>query len=402
LPTYAYSALTQAGRKSQGTIAAATSRDAIRRLASQGEAVLEIAEEQAAPAPFLSGFGRGGRVVRLAVFTRQLAAMAGSGVPLMQSLGVMIEQTRDPRVLRVLSDVRRSVESGTTLAEALARHPRVFPRVMVGMVQAGEKGGTLEAVLDQLSELYEREDALREEVRAAMAYPILVLSLGVISAVLLLAFVIPRLRQLFEDVGQALPLPTRLLLWLSNLVTSYGWLLALAAAAGLVALRLAPRSPRIRLFLDRCALRAPLFGRLVRNVAIARFTRLLGTLTQGGVGIVESMEVVQPALTNRVISEAVSTMTQRVRTGEGLAAVMKQSGVFPPMPIQMVAVGEESGHLDQMLLRAAAAFEREVSGDTRVMTSLLAPVMILIVAGMVGFIILSVLLPVFRLSSVIG
>jgi len=401
LPTYTYKALTQAGKKSLGTMVAPTRGDAIRRLVASGQNVLDLHEEKAAAAEAAIGFPFRRRKIRLSTLTRQFATLSASGVPAVQSLNVLIEQTKEPRAIQILVDVRESIEGGSTLADALAKHPRVFPKIMREMVRVGEMGGTLDEVLLQLAELYEKEEVLKGEVRAAMAYPVLVLFLGLGSAVLLIAFLIPRLRLLFEGIGQTLPAPTRLLLGISDVITTQGWLLALIVVVAVMAYRMAAkRSSEVRLFVDRCKLGVPWVGKLIRTVAIARFARLLGTLTRGGISVVEGIDIVQPAVGNEVIAEAVRSMSGQIRSGGSVASVMKKAQVFPPLPIQMIAVGEETGRLDQMLLRVAEAYEREAATATRVMTSLLAPALILCVATLVGFIILSMLLPIFQLSSV--
>ena len=400
MPRYVYRALTEAGWQSRGTLHAPSRGQAIRRLAAGGHNVLDLREESGAALESTGGLRFWRRRIRLSTFTRQLATLSASGVPLVQSFNVLIEQTHDPAVIRILADIRESVEGGSTLADALAEHPRVFPHIMHSMVGVGERGGTLDEVLGQLADLYEREELLRGEVHAALAYPALVLFLGLASAVLLIAFLIPRLKVLFEGVGQTLPLPTRILLGISDFVTGHGWLLTVLVVAAFVAYRVARRSQRVHLLADRVKLTVPMVGRLIRTVAIARFARLLGTLTRGGISVVDGIEIVRPAVGNAVIAEAVRSMSGRIRGGESVAAVMKKTGVFPPLPIQMIAVGEETGHLDQMLLRMADAYEREAATATRVMTSLLAPGLILVVAVVVGFIILSMLLPIFQLSSV--
>jgi type II secretory pathway component PulF len=399
--TYSYIALTQDGRRTQGSVVAPSRPDAIRRLLSGGHNVLDLREDtQAGAAAGPSGRRYWRQPIRLSAFARQMATLSASGVPLVQSLNVIIEQSTEPHALRILTDVRAAVEGGSTLADALAQHPRVFPRILTGMVSVGEMGGTLDEVLSQLAELYEKDESLKSEVQAAMAYPILVMFLGVASAVLLLTLLVPKLKTLFEGAGQALPWPTRVMLFLSDTISSYGWTAVFLIPILIIAWKAVQRSHEARRAVGRLQLRIPIVGRLIRSVSIARFARLLGTLMRGGISFVEGMDIVQSALSNPVIADAVADMSRQVRTGESVAVVMKRVGIFPAMPIQMAAIGEETGHLDQMLLRVADAYERESAATTRVMVSLLAPIMILCVACVVGFIILSMLLPIFQLSSV--
>jgi len=401
LPTYKYKALTLDGESAEGTVVASTRRDAIQRLAGGGQHVLHLHAQVEAEAGETLGFRLGKRTIDLPGFSRQLATLSESGVPLVQSINVLIRQTRDPNAQRIFAEIRESVEGGATLADALAKHPQTFPKIMIGMVRVGELGGTLDQVLLQLSELFEKEQTLKGEVRAAMAYPLLVFFLGIASAVVLVAFFIPRLESLFDVVDQALPAPTRLLLALSHFATTRGWILAAFLVLAVVAIKFALRRKVVRVAVDTFKMRVPLLGTLIRNVAIARFSRLLGTLLNGGVSVVEGLDIVEPAVGNEAIAQAVNNMAGRIRGGESLAALMQDARIFPPLLIQMVAVGEETGRLDHVLLRVSEAYDREATTSTKVMTSLLAPVMILCVAGIVAFIILSMLLPIFQLSSVV-
>jgi len=398
LPTYWYRVLGGETGTSEGTLSAATRREALQRLIDSGRHPLDL-REQAERARGL-GLRLGRRVVRLATFARQLATLSSCGVPIVKSLNVLIDQSHDERLKRVLTEIRESIQSGNTFAEALGRHPHLFPRLMVSMVAVGERAGTLDEQLFELSELYEREESLRGEVHAAVAYPVLVLTAGLVSAIVLITFFIPRLETLFTDVGQDLPAPTQVLLGISHFVVRFRWRLAAAVVVGIVGGKAALRRERVRFVFDAIKLRIPWLGALVRNLAVSRFTRLLGTLTHSGISLVDALDIAQPAIGNRVLAATVQTITARVRTGESLAALMGETDVFPPLSVQMVAVGEETGKMDQMLLRVADAYDRETRTSTKVMTSLLAPALILCVAGVVGFILVSMMLPIFQLSTV--
>ena len=400
MPTFWYKALEASHESSEGTIVATTRREALQRLIDNGKHPLDLREQsnRESRVPLGSRFRR--RVIRLATFTRQLATLSASGVPIVKGLDVLTAQVKDPRARHLLTEVRESVQGGSTFADALAAHPRVFPKLLTSMIQVGERGGTLDEQLLELSELYEREESLRGEVQAAVAYPLLVLVTGLVSAVILIAFFIPRLEVIFEGVGQTLPAPTRILLATSHFVTAHALGLTVALVVILAVARAVARRPGGRLFVDGCRLRVPWLGTLVRNLAIARLTRVLGTLTHGGISIVEALDIAQPAVGNEAVSATVRTMTTRIRTGESLAALMREAAIFPPLSVQMVAVGEETGLLDQMLLRVADAYDRETTTSTKVMTSLLAPALILVVASLVGFILVSMMLPIFQLSTV--
>jgi type II secretory pathway component PulF len=385
----------------EGTLVADSRREALQRLIEKGQNPIDLREQAAkaqAAAPGKIRFGR--RSIRLATFTRQLATLSASGTPVIRGLAVLAEQTRDHHAKRILADVTEAVQGGSTFADALARHPDTFPRLMTSMVRVGELGGTLDEQLLQLSELYEREEMLKGEVQSALAYPALVLLLGLVSTFILVAFFIPRLEVMFDTAGQALPLPTRIVLGVSHFITGRPWALLILVAAVVWGVRALLRNPGTRLTIDRVKLHVPWFGVLACNLEVARFTRLLGTLSKAGISIVEALRIVQPVLQNRAMAATVQNMVTRISSGDRLAELMKETGLFPPLSVQMVATGEETGHLDQMLLRLADAYDRETTASTKVMMSLLAPALILLVAALVGFILVSMILPIFQISNV--
>jgi len=396
---YSYKAVNAAGERTAGTLVCESRREAVERLLAGGWHVMELSETAPrATRPALGSLFRR-RGLRLATLTRQLATLSSSGVPLVRSMTVLIEQSEDPRARRILSELLESLKAGSSLSDALASRRDVFPDIMISMVRVGEAGGALDQVLARLAELFEEQNKLRGEVRSALAYPALVLLLGVASTALLLTFVIPKFVLMFEGVGEALPLPTRMLIGISQVFGAYWWLMAVGLVVLVGGLRIAFRRRAVKMAWDRLKLRIPWAGRLARQAAIARFARTLGTLARADVPIVEALNVVQAAAGNAVVAAAIADMASRVQAGESLADLMRQSGVFPPLPVQMVAVGEETGHLDQMLLRVAEAYEQEVAISTRLMTSMLAPVLILCVAGVVAFMIVSLVLPIFRLTA---
>lgn len=401
MATYWHRSVTESAAVSEGTIVAADRRDALQQLLGRGLHPLDLREREDAEGGSDRRLHWGRRIIRLATFTRQLATLSASGVPIAKGLSVLEEQMPDLRSKAILVSVRESVQGGNTFANALGKHPNVFPPIMTNMVRVGEQGGALDAVLSELSDLFDAEESLKGEVRAAVAYPLLVLAGGIVSAAVLIVFFIPRLQVLFEGAGQNLPIPTRILLWFSELVTEHGALLACAGCAAILAIQVARKNEAIRQRLDRYLLATPWIGGFLSSLAIARLARLMGTLIRGGVSIVEALAIIEPVLGNRVFANAVHDLAIRIRTGESLAALMKSNPIFPPLCVQMVAVGEESGHLDQMLLRIADAFERETTATAKVMTSLLAPALILVVAGMVGFILIAMMLPIFQLSTVL-
>lgn len=400
MPTFWYKAVDHANVPAEGTIAAASRREALQRLIASGQHPLDLREHSDGEGATGFQFNFGRRPIRLATFTRQLATLSATGSPIIKGLSVISEQTKDPRAKQILTDVAETVQGGSTFADALAKHPQVFPKLMTNMVRVGETSGTLDEQLLKLSDLYENEEALKGEVRAALAYPALVLILGVLSAVVLVAFFIPRLESMFDVAGEGLPAPTVVLLATSHFMTDHYIVLIVSLALLAFGLRSALKEPRIRLAVDRFMLSVPWLGTLIRNLEIARFTRLLGTLSQAGISIVAALGIVHPVIYNTAVAETIRDMIIRISSGDRLADLMKESNIFPPLSVQMVATGEETGHLDEMLLRLADAYDRETTASTKIVMSLLAPLLILLVASFVGFILISMILPIFQLSNV--
>jgi len=394
-----YRAVNGAGERAEGVVTSASRREALEHLLAEGWHVLDMRERGAEPAARTRTRLWPRRRVPLAALNRQLATLCGSGVPLVDSLDVLIAQTDDERLRAVLQDVLGSVKAGSSLSDAMGRHRGIFPEIMVSMVRVGEVSGKLDEVLARLADLFERQDEIRGEVRAALAYPLFVLGLGMLSAVVLVAFVIPRLVVMFEGVAERLPLPTRILCGIASLITGYWWALLLALVLLLVAVRVVTALPGFPLAWDRFKLRIPWGGQLIRQAAVGRFARALGTLVQADVPIVEALQVVQAAAGNAEVAGTIRDMARQVQEGDSLAGFMKSTGTFPPLLVQMVAVGEETGHVDHMLLRVAEAYDREAAATTKLMTSLLAPVLILCVALVVAFIIVALILPIFQLSA---
>ncbi len=399
MQAYSYKALSSGGAPSDGSLVAANRREALDRLLSRGLHVLELREQEAEKpvAPRGKLFRRRG--LRIVTVTRQLGTLCASGVPLVQSMNVLIEQAEDARSRAILSEILESVKAGSSLSDAMGKRRDVFPEIMISMVHMGEVSGTLDEVLARLAELFEKQAEIRGEVKAALAYPALVLLLGVASAAALITLVIPRLAVMFEGLGERLPLPTRILCGISEFFGAYWWLIAVVILLAGLGAAAAARKPGFRLAWDRIKLRIPWAGKLICQAAIARFSRALGALVRADVPIVEALHVAQAAAGNRAISGAIRQMARQVQTGDSLAALMSTSDVFPPLAVQMVAVGEETGRLGQMLLSVAEAYDREAAASTKMMVSLLAPALILCVAVIVAFIVLSLVLPIFQLSA---
>ena len=339
---------------------------------------------------------------QLVLFTRQLATLVRAGMPLLRALHT-IEEQLDEGVLRdATRRIAEDVEGGVSCSEALARHPRVFPEFYVNMIRAGELGGLLDEILQRLAEFLEKQNRLASRVRSALVYPSFVLGAAGLILLLLMLFVVPTFISMFKDLGGALPLPTRILIAICGLVRHGWWLLAVLGALLVAGYRAAAATTRGRFLLDGLALRAPLFGTLIEGVAVARFARTLGTLLTSGVPILAALETVEATVGNTVVSRAIGQVRERIKEGESVAGPMEAVGVFPPLVVRMVALGEETGQLDKMLVQIAASFEEEVDLQVASLTQLLEPVLIIGLGLAVGFIVISMFMPLFTLAKLLG
>lgn len=404
MPKFIYKAKKGPQEVAGGTIEAETKAAAISKLSQMGYFPIDVSE---VPGLEERPKGIGYALFRtigtrdIATFTRQLSNLLGSGVTLLRALNVLVGQTENRYLSRMVQDIHDQVKDGKTLSQSLARHPRNFTSLYVSMVRSGEVGGALEDVLNRLSDFSEKEDELRSRVRTAMAYPILMAVVGIGTIIVLLAFVIPRLVTMFEDMGEILPLPTRMLVTLSGWLTSYWWLIAALMFLVIFVVKRRRRSPEGRLAIDRFKLRIPLLGDLIQKAEIARFGRTLGTLLVNGVPILQSIDVVSQTMTNEVLQQEVRKVHSNVAQGLSLTRAIKESSRFPGFVVNLVAVGEEGGLLERSLLRIADTYEREVDRTVKVMTALLEPAMILVMGGVVGFIVISMLLPIFQINVMI-
>jgi len=405
MPLFDYTGFDAAGKKASGTVEAGGRRAAIARLHEQGVYPTELREERQEKGGgkrLALSFGRRVAPLELASATRQLSTLLAAGLTLDETLATVADQLERPQLQRVLGRVRSAVVQGEALHAALAAHAAIFPPLYINMVQVGENSGTLDAALSRLADFLEDQVRLRARIRAAMAYPLLMAVVGVGVLFFLLSFVVPKVTRMLTDLGQALPLPTQLLIALSGFLSQWWWLLLLLAAAALLLLERYRRTPAGRLRLDRLALRLPLFGRLNLLLATARFSRTLATLLASGVPLLKALEIARNLLQNQVLAEAIAATIDAVREGESLATPLKRSGVFPPMVAQMAAIGERSGELEGMLLRVADAFDHQVEMAIGGLLSLLEPLMILIMGSVVGFIVMAILLPIFQASEGMG
>ncbi len=331
-------------------------------------------------------------------FTRQLADLLESGLPLMRAIDILREQTENRHLQEILSDLASHVRDGKSFSDALAFYPRAFSNLYVSMVRSGEVGGMLSEVLARLADFAEKEEEMHAKVRAALAYPILILLVGMGTVAVLLIFVVPKLVSLFQEVGQILPLATRILIEVSRWVSSYWWVGLSIGALGVFLVRRGGLSHGSRLAIDRIKLRLPVWGSLIKKVEIASFARSLATLLSHGVPILQAMQVVVQATGNELLKGEFQRIGEQLKGGTTLSQEIRRGRMFPALVTNMVAVGEEAGTLDRSLLKIADTYEREADRAMKLMTSLVEPVMILIMGSLVGFIVISMLMPIFQID----
>lgn len=339
---------------------------------------------------------------QLVVSTRQLATLVKAGMPLLRALRTVSEQLEAGTLRQVFTSVAGDVEGGIRLSEALARYPYCFPNFYVNMIRAGEIGGMLDEILKRLAELMEKQQRIRERVKSALMYPAFVLLAAVAILAILMAFVVPTFMGMFTELGSALPLPTRILVAACTLIRQGWWLVLLMAIGMTLLIQMILRTPAGKRQMDRLLLHFPVFGSLLHRLLIARFSRTFGTLLSSGVPILEALGTVRLTISNAVLDEALQDVEHSLKTGESLARPIELSGAFPPLVSRMIALGEETGQLDQMLVRLADSYEEEVDVQLGGLTQLLEPFLIVMVGGIVGFIVISMFLPLLSLTKILG
>ncbi|MCU1376977.1 MAG: type secretion system protein [Actinomycetia bacterium] len=402
--TFEYKVRDRAGKMSSGKLEAESQSQVASKLKSMGYAPVSITQSNAGMSKELKIPGFGNKKVGLkdlAVFSRQFATMINAGLSLLRALNILVEQTENPELSRVLAEVRNDIESGNSLSSGMAKHPDVFPPLMVNMCRAGEVGGFLDSVMLQIAANYEAETKLRGKVKAAMTYPIVVLCIALISVIGMLLFIVPTFAGLFKTLGGTLPLPTRILVILSSGLKVAVIPLIILIIAGVQVWKRIKRTPQVRNIIDPMKLKLPVFGELFRKIALTRFARNLGTMMQSGVPILQSLDIVAETTGNVVLERATRAVQESVRTGESLAQPLTQHPVFPPMVVQMMAVGEDTGALDTMLHKIAEFYDQEVEATTESLTALIEPLMIAFLGGIVGSMIIALYMPIFKIFDLI-
>lgn len=407
MPVYKYKGLQQGGKPSTGIIDAESSKGARLKLRKSGIFPTEITEErQGQNAAVLASAPGMSRAAALsaqdrAVVTRQLGTLLVAGLPLVEALGVLIEQSGKKPVQALLADVREQIREGKALSAAMETYPRDFTPVYLHMIRAGESSGALDQILFRLADFLEQQLALKHKVTNAALYPALMLAVGLAVLFFLMTFVVPKITAVFADLHQALPWPTLILIGISSFLGNYWWLLLGGVAALAVALRRFLRTPGGRAKADRLLLKLPLLGHLARMVAISRLASTLATMLTSGVQLLEAMGVTKRVMNNTVLEQAVEKARENIREGESIADPLKRSGEFPPLVTHMIAVGEKSGEMEEMLRRISQIYDAEVDRVITRLTALMEPIMILAMGVIVFFIVVAILLPIFEMSQMV-
>ncbi len=403
MPVYAYRGVSATGEQVSGILDAESGRAARQKLRSLGVFPTEVAEEPAAG----PGRGRSWRLWErlsarsLATISRQLATLVGAGLPLAECLKAISEQVENEALRRTFSQVREKVVQGSSLADAMAKHPAVFSSLYVNMVRAGEASGALDIVLTRLANYAESQAKLINKVRAALTYPAAMAIIGGSILFFLVAYVVPRITRMFQETRHELPLPTVILIGVSSFLAHYWWLILLFTGLLGLVLKRAVASEAGRMRFDTLVIHLPYFGNMVKKVMIARFARTLATLLASGIPLLEALAIVRNIIGNRVLARAVDEARQAISEGQSIAPPLRQSGVFPPMLLHMIAVGERSGELEAMLTKAADTYDDEVETAANSITAIMEPIMVVIMGGVVLFIVLAILMPIFELNRLV-
>lgn len=394
MPTYAYTVRDASGAVIPGTVEAESEGLLRRRLTEQGLTVVDIKETKTAKKKNVAGgFGRV-KLSDLSVFCRQFSTMIDAGVSLVRCLAVLSEQTVNPKLKRIINDLQAEVEAGQMLSKAMSKYPTVFSNLFIGLIRAGEVGGVLEESLQRLSMFLEKDQELRRKVKSAMTYPCIVMIVAIAIVLLLVTFILPKFMDLFVDLGvKDYPAPTKMLMAFSNFLTSRWYIMLIGTIAFVIAFRLFVRTKVGRRTYDRIKLKAPVFGKLNHKIVLARFSRTLGTLLASGVPILQALETVAGTVSNEIVADAVMEARARIREGDRIGDPLQRCKLFPPMVVQMISIGEESGALDPMLAKVADFYEAEVDAALASLTSAIEPVMIVFLGCAVGFIVISIFLP---------
>ena len=406
MTVYTYKATDKNGTYVEGNISASDYKGAIQQIrklnyypvkVSEGKGSSKLSSGMALSIP---SWGSPIPLKDLMTLTQQLATLVDSGLTLDDGLATLIKLSETEKIRSVLADVRKQVHAGSSFADALAEHPKVFSKLYVNMIRAGEAGGILGETLSRLALFMEKSVELKNSIRSAMVYPAILTLVGGTAVIILITFVIPQFSKLFEEMGAALPLPTQIMLGLSSLIINYWPALILAITGFIAAFTFYIKTNNGRLKWDGILLKLPLFGPLIQKIEVSRFSLTLATLLKSGVPILQAMGIVQSILINRVVSDSIVVLQQALKKGNGLSGPLQKAGIFPPMAVHMITVGETSGALDEMLTKVSKTYDKEVEQSIKQVISLIEPMMILLMAVIIGFIVVSMLLAIFSANDI--
>jgi type IV pilus assembly protein PilC len=401
METYVWSGKTRDGKRQKGELAAKNKDEVISIMRKQNIMVTSVAtrsKKLSIKLPFGSKVGD----KDIAVFTRQFATMIDAGLPLVQCLDILSKQADNKTFASAINEIRQDVEAGSTYADALKKHPAVFGDLYVNMVAAGELGGILDTILNRLSKYIEKNIRLKRQVKAALFYPATIVAVAFIVIVVLLVYVIPIFAKMFTDFGGTLPAPTRMVIGASNFMRSNILIIIGIIVAAIFGARKYYKTQNGRLVVDNIVLKMPVFGMLARKISVAKFTRTLGTLISSGVPILDGLEIVAKTSGNKVVEKAIYVTRQSISEGKTLSEPLETTKVFPPMVVQMIAVGETTGALDAMLSKIADFYDEEVDSTVGILTSLLEPILMIFLGIVIGFIVVAMYLPIFKMAGTIG
>jgi len=402
MPVYAWKGVNSYGEKRKGKIEAhsqAAALSLLKKIRIKPTVLKEAPKDLFANFAMFQPKVTGKDVV---IFTRQLSTMIDAGLPLVQSLEILAGQQENTTFKKMLNDIRLDVESGMTFADAMKKHPKVFDNLYCNMIDAGEVGGILDTILNRLAGFMEKSMALKKKIKGAMTYPAICLCIALVITAVILIFVVPVFAKMFADFGSALPVPTQIVVNASNFVKSNFFFMAAALAFVVVAIKKIYNTERGRKKIDVMLINAPVFGPLIRKVAVAKFTRTLGTMLHSGVPILDSLTVVGKTAGNKVIEQAVFRVADSITEGRSIAEPLEETGVFPSMVVQMINVGEATGALDTMLDKIADFYDEEVDQAVENMTAMIEPFMMVFLGGLIGGLVIAMYLPIFKMASVIG
>lgn len=407
MPVYEYIALNKSGKNIKGIIDANSALAARQKLRDKSFFPVEVKETSTKETDInlggvsLTTLFKRVKAQEVSVMTRQLSILMGAGITLVPALDAMISQISNPLFKRIIAQVKEAVNEGSSLANAFAQHPKVFSQIYINMIRAGEASGSLDSVLDRLAEFSEKQHALKGRFQAAMAYPVFMSLIGTGILLFLITYIVPNITSVFDDMQQTLPLPTLLLIGTSNFFKTNWWLFIIVFTGGLIIVKRLIKTSKGRYMWDELKLRLPVFGTVNTKLAMARFGRTLGSLLASGVPLLTSLEIVRNIVNNVIIAGVIDNAIIEIGEGKSLADPLSQSRWFPPIAVQMISVGEQSAELENMLEKFADIYEKEVDSQIMAMTSMLEPFMILAMGLVVGFVVISILLPIFEMNQLV-